>query len=188
MKRILWILPLFFLLSINTMAQGYKINRSAVGMKGTSTLHDWAANVTRVRGNGDVKVENGELKAVNSLSVTMDVASIKSTKGQMMDKNILSTFEASKYATIAFQLSSTKITKQGNGYQVAAKGNLTMHGVTKPVDLTVTAIVNSDGSVQFKGSKKLKMSEFKMTAPVLFMGTLKTSDDVTVNLDVTMGK
>ncbi|HRR07405.1 MAG TPA: YceI family protein [Rhodothermales bacterium] len=188
MKRILWILPFFLLLSFSAMAQGYKINRSNVGMKGTSTLHDWAANVTRVRGNGDVKVEGGELKAVNSLSVTMDVASIKSTKGQMMDKNILSTFDASKYATIVFQMTSAKVTKQGNAYQVAAKGNLTMHGVTKPVDLSVTGTVAGDGSVQFKGTKKLKMSDFKMSAPVLFMGTLKTSDDVTVSLDVTMGK
>ena len=177
------------LASSAAFAQGQKVSRSSVGMKGTSTLHNWSATVGKVRGTADIRVEGTTLKSINSLSVTMDVNSIKSDKGSTMDRNIQNTMNASKHSTITYQLKSvSSLTQQAGGWQAVTKGSLTMNGVTKTVDLTVAATVAADGSIRFKGTKKMKMTEFSITPPVLFLGTLKTSDDVTLSLDVTFAK
>lgn len=83
-----------------------------------------------------------------SFDVTIQVASIN-TENEMRDKHLKGAdfFDAEKFATITFKSTSFK---KVSGKQYKLTGDLTMHGVTKPV--TLTAIYN--GTVENPMSKK----------------------------------
>jgi len=185
---------LFVLLALTTCsfiltAQGdYKIINSKIEMSGTSTLHDWKADVTKSNGSGKLSFNGKDLSAVNALTVTMDAKSIKSEKGSTMDKNINKTLKSSDHPTITFTLTKVNsLVKKGSSYEIEADGKLTIAGTTKTVSILVNGQENG-GNIVFKGSKKLNMTDFNMEPPVMFLGTLKTSDEVTVNFETTLSK
>ena len=85
-----------------------------------------AVNATVVYDAADV--------AKSSVTATIDVTGVDT--GETARDNHLKTdafFDVSKYATATFQ--STRVVKTANGMTVT--GNLTLHGVTKPVVLNV---------------------------------------------------
>lgn len=112
-----------------------------------------------------------EVKAVTSkpdysdakIEVTAQIASIN-TDVEQRDKHLKSPdfFDAQKYPTLNFKSTSLKNVK-GNEYKLT--GNLTMHGVTKPVTLDVT----------FEGKVKDPMSK-KDIAVFTVKGLLNRSD------------
>jgi polyisoprenoid-binding protein YceI len=73
----------------------------------------------------------------STVEVTIDVTTI-STRDQKRDAHLKSPdfFDVAKYPTATFK--STKVEKAGEGLKVT--GDLTMHGVTKPVVLDVTTL------------------------------------------------
>ncbi len=82
------------------------------------------------------------------------------TEVEARDKHLKSPdfFDAEKFATITFK--STEFKKEkGNNYKV--KGNLTMHGVTKPVTLEAKLV----GTATNPMSKK-EMAGFKITGTI----------------------
>ena len=78
-------------------------------------------------------------KKTGSADVTIDVASV-STGVPKLDDHLRNPdfFDAAKYPTIRFKSQDFKF----NGDKLSAvNGNLTMHGVTKPVSLTVSSFL-----------------------------------------------
>lgn len=97
------------------------------------------------------------------ITLSADVNSIN-TANEMRDGHLKGAdfFDAEKYPTLNFKSTSFKLVK-GNKYKVI--GDLTMHGVTKKVELDATY----NGSLQHPQSKKT-VAGFKVT------GTIKRSD------------
>jgi polyisoprenoid-binding protein YceI len=108
-------------------------NHSSVGF---TVRHFFA----KVPGNFDKFSGSVEFDPANpaaaSVKVDIDPASIN-TKTEKRDNHLRSAdfFDVVKFPTMGFQ--STKVTK-GEGDKFNVEGNLTMHGVTKPVTLAVT--------------------------------------------------
>ena len=73
----------------------------------------------------------------STVEATIDVASVN-TREEKRDGHLKSPdfFDVAKYPTITFK--STKVVKAGEGLKVT--GDLTMHGVTKAVELDVTGL------------------------------------------------
>lgn len=97
--------------------------------------------ISSVRGEfesttGMVKIDEKDL-AKSSVDVTIDAASIH-TREDKRDAHLRSPdfFDVERFPKITFK--SSKIVKAGAGYKVT--GDLTMHGVTKPVVLEVAAL------------------------------------------------
>lgn len=95
--------------------------------------------ITNVRGefqklSGSVKLDEKDVTR-SSVEATIDTASID-TRVPDRDKHLRSPdfFDAAKYPTITFK--STKVEKAGEG-KLKVTGDLTIHGVTKPVVLAV---------------------------------------------------
>jgi polyisoprenoid-binding protein YceI len=114
--------------------------------------------------------------------VKIPVESIKSTKGKMMDSKTYDAFNYEKYPFIIYTLTSAKINQ--NSGVIEAKGNLSMAGTSRPIDIQVKYKMLPNGDLQLTLSKKLKMTEFKMEPPTAMMGTIKVGDEVTVSFDV----
>jgi polyisoprenoid-binding protein YceI len=150
-------------------------------VQGSSTIHDWESQITKAEVKGQFKVEDFKLLEAKNVEVKIPVESIKSTKGKMMDGKTYDAFKYEKFPFIIYTLTSAKINDNGT---IDAKGNLTMAGVTKPMDLQAKYKVLANGELQLTLSRKFKMTDFKMETPTAMMGSIKVGDEVTVNFDL----
>ncbi|MGV3557658.1 YceI family protein [Larkinella arboricola] len=93
------------------------------------------------------------------------------------DSHALETMEALKYPKVTF--TSNDIQQDGNNLTI--KGNLTFHGVTKPVVIQAN---RQDGNAQItvKGDFDIKLSDYKIERPSLMMVPV----DETVKLKIHM--
>lgn len=164
----------------------FGISSFSMSVKGTSNLHDWESSVKELKAMGTIGTDAAGLNSVKSVRVEIPVKAIKSTKGRVMDNKTYDAFKANDNPFITYALESATVTKKGDGYDVAASGKLTMAGVTNKVDMVVRAKVEGDGSVTFSGSKKLKLSEFKMKRPSALLGTVTVGDEVEVVFNVSL--
>ena len=180
----------FFLLFAFSFAFGqgnYRIANYSLVIKGTSNLHNWQSTANEVRANGSMDLEAGVLKTVQSLSVEIPVKTIKSTKGSIMDNKTYDALKANDYPNITFKLEKvTGLDNKGGSCDINSSGYLTIAGVTNRIDLYVQGKVGSDGSITFNGSKKLKMTDYKIKPPTALMGTMTTGDEVEIVFQVTL--
>lgn len=123
--------------------------------------------------SGSLKL-NPKSAAASTLEVSVPVASVSTTNAKL-DGELKSGdwLDAAKYPNITFK--STKVTRAG-GDAAKVNGDLTMHGVTKPVTLTVTfngAGVNpldKKYTTGFEATGKIKRSDFGVTRYVPLIG------------------
>jgi polyisoprenoid-binding protein YceI len=117
---------------------------------------------------------------------TVDPKSVD-TNDAAFNKQIAGYFEADKYPTISFV--STNI--QGQDGKGTMTGDLTFHGVTKPVTLDVTfagaghGVAPIGARLGFSGSTQIKRSDFGLSNFVL---NQFTGDDVDVIFEVEFEK
>ena len=165
----------------------FTVNTFKMTVAGTSSVHDWESNVTKLTADGKMAVSGSNLEKLQSLQVTVPAKSIVSTKGKIMDNKTYEALKADANPNISFQLSEIEsIAPAGSNYTVKAKGNLTIAGVKKPVSMSVTASVASNGQVSFKGSKKINMVDFGMEPPKAMAGAIKVGPEVTIAFELTM--
>lgn len=169
--------------------QGFKYGSHTMKIAGTSTLHDWESNVTKLSGNATISIDDNRLSGISQLQISIPVESIISTKGSIMDNKTYEALKSDKHPNITFKLSYvSNIQATGNAQVVTAQGNLTMAGSTKYISMEVKAILNSDGSITFQGSKDLKMTDFGVSPPTAMLGSIKTGDDITITFSMKLIK
>ena len=190
MRRLFTVVSVAFLFLGYLSAQdSYEIITSHLSIAGTSNVHDWKSDATKVEAKGDIQLEATTLKSIKNLKVEVAVGGIKSTKGSMMDKKTWTALKKDEYPTITYVLTKVNsLIKSGDSYDIKTTGNLTIAGETRSIELTVKGKVASDGSLVFEGSKKLKMTDFKIDPPTALMGTMKTGDEITISFNVKLAK
>lgn len=166
--------------SVYTVAPG-----SQISVAGTSNLHDWTMNATKFSVDGKLTVVSGELKDINSLVFVLPVKNLKS-KESLMDTRAYKTLNEETYDKMIFKLTNATVVEAQKVVKVT--GNLTIAGVTKAIALQANYVVAADESVTFKGSRGIKMSDFKIKAPSFMMGALKTGDDLNINITLKLKK
>ncbi len=88
--------------------------------------------------------------------------------------------DSSRFPEISFQ--STAIKKMGADHWTV-RGNLTLHGQTRPV---VVDVALSDG--HYRGSATLKQRDFGITPVSIAGGTVKVKDQVKIEFDILLAK
>ena len=127
----------------------------------------------------------------SQVSFTIEAASID-TADAKRDEHLLSPdfLDAKKFPQLSFK--STKITKAGTGYTL--QGNLTIHGVTKPVSLTATvsdALTSPWGNLvrAVKITGKLDRGDFGLKwNKTLDKGGLLVGDKVDLNIKLELNR
>jgi polyisoprenoid-binding protein YceI len=178
------LLAVTFALPEILFAQSAKLKSSKMTVTGSSTLHEWESVVEKLECKANYKVEQNILVELKDAFLKIPVTSIKSPKGKMMDNKTYEAFNYEKNPTILFTLTTAKINSATLSAEL--KGNLAMAGVTKPVEVQVNYKVQPNGDLVLTGSKKLKMSDFKMESPTAMMGTIKVGDEVTIKFELTL--
>ncbi len=164
-------------------------------IQGTSTLHDWTCNVTKVDGSieMDSKIlskgiwsENSKIK---TLKVSVPVESIKSPRGAAMEKKLYNALKSEKHPTILFTLNNIKTIPSKTGpSQLDATGTLNVAGVEKPVSLSVKAIFTPEKNLTFNGSYSLNMKDFDVEPPSAMFGQIVSGEKVTISFNVLVNK
>ncbi|SFE44675.1 YceI-like domain-containing protein [Chitinophaga sp. CF118] len=152
-------------------------------VNGTSTLHDWEMKTSKIACNATFTFyEDGELGGLTLLNFTMPAESLKSERSGM-DDNAYRALKTSKYPTITFDLTTATVSSEGT--VISCKGKLSLAGVTKDIDLLAKSKLNTDKSINIKGSKKINMRDFGIDPPSFMMGAVKTGENVTISFDLT---
>ncbi len=174
-------------MSTSPMAYNIDPSHSGAHFKVRHLMISWVrGEFTKVSGTATFDESN---PGASSLSAEIDVNSI-STREPDRDKDLLSAnfLDSAKYPTIKFQ--STKIDHEGKDeYRVT--GDLTIHGVTRPVLLEVDSVtpeIKDPWGFYRRGAAattKISRKDFGLTySPMLETGGLVVGDEVEISLDV----
>ncbi|RKH67279.1 YceI family protein [Corallococcus aberystwythensis] len=149
--------------------------------------------VSNVRGafsnvKGNVNLDDKDITK-STIEATIDAKTIN-TNEPKRDEHLKSAdfFEVEKFPTITFK--STKVAKAGKD-KLNVTGDLTMHGVTKPVVLAVEGPTaetkDAWGNVRrgATATTKIKRSDFGLVwNKALEAGGVAVGDDITITLDL----
>ena len=182
--KIYFIFLLLFVYNSLQAQSNYTLKSIKATIQGSSTLHDWESDITKILFKGSLNSDGKVLKTIKDVELKVPVESIKSKEGRIMDNKTYDAFKYEKnpYIIYTFNLAQAK-TDAGNAVSVEALGNLTMAGTTKPVKVEAKGKLLDNGDLQLSVSKKLKMTEFKMVPPTAMLGAIKVGDEVTVNFN-----
>lgn len=152
------------------------INSATLTIDGTSTMHDYSLKTTKLivtaaEVAGPVLLQAGTLQAFALQIPLRDFT----TEKEPLKKKFLETMKADKHPVITFKLASYT----AEDALIRAKGMLTVAGVEKEIDLDL-AVKETSAGVHVSGTRTLSMKEFGIKAPTMFMGMLKTNDQVTI--------
>ncbi|GAB3931769.1 YceI family protein [Larkinella terrae] len=179
----------FLFASVATFAQTWKLDKAHAKV-GFTVTHLLVSEV-----DGNFKTFDATLTSSKPdfsdavVELTADVNSID-TDNERRDSDLKSDkfFDAAKFPTLTFK-SKTFQKVEGKKYKVT--GDLTMHGVTKPVTLDVTL----NGPIQHPMSKK-DVAGFKITGEIKRsdfgigpnMTTAVVSDEIALRANAEFGK
>jgi polyisoprenoid-binding protein YceI len=137
---------------------------------------------------GTTRTVSGQLTGAPDLSgvrgwVEAPVQSLKTGDGKR-DKDLNKSMESSKYPNLRFDLNRiTAKQSAGDSIPVTLHGTLSIHGVTRPVDLP--------GSIEFKGANArvrtgfpLNLKEYKIGGLSKMLGILKMHENIEVHVDL----
>jgi hypothetical protein len=160
---------------------------SRLTLKGKSTMHDFSSTATRLQlaieladvlPAGDSNIARLAAQgAVKSIVLTIPVEGLKSEK-EGLDKNMYKALKASANPNIVFRLRSATAGAAANEFRI--EGELEAAGQTQPIEMVVRASECPEGIV-LEGSKALLMSGFGIKPPSMFLGTLKTNDQIVID-------
>ena len=153
------LLALFVAVSLS--GQAYEVEDFEMTVSGTSTLHDWTSDITKINAEAYIDWADGKVGNVRNLSVTVPVESIISTKGRIMDGKTWDALKKDKHPNITFKASAADV-KWVNGRPVA------------------------NGGLVFSGSYDINMPDYGMEPPTALMGSIKTGEKITIEYSVRM--
>lgn len=166
---------------------------SKARIEGTSSIHDWHMESAVVGGFMEVDAKFPEsaltdpAAAKPNIQASIPVRSLKSGT-KRMDEVMQEKMEEPKFKKIEYKLTELKPKSAAGAtgaLQFESEGELTIHGVTKTLNMPVT-IEKQDGKLKVAGSTSLKMSDYKVEAPklsLLGLGSITTGDDIKVIIE-----
>ena len=191
------IIPLFFaslFSGVGLIGQIKKFSfseKTTMQIQGTSTLHDWTCNVTKV--DGVIEMDNKVLSKgvwtqnskIKTLKVSVPVESIKSPRGAAMEKKLYNALKYEKHPSIIFTLNNLKTIPSASGSgQLESSGTLNVAGIEKPISLSVNASFSADKSLSFTGSYTLNMKDYAIEPPSAMFGQIVSGEKVTISFNV----
>lgn len=179
-------LLIFFALSAALLAQANPIDlkQSKITVYAYKTglfsfaAHDHVIDVPIARGTLDEQAKTIEFAVKTSSLQVLDPneseKNRKEIRATMLGPKLL---EADRFPEITFRSTSVK---QTDANTAAVEGVLTVHGVSRPVALTVTR----DGKF-YVGSAKMKQTDYGLTPVTVAGGAVKVKDEIKVEFRVT---
>jgi hypothetical protein len=170
-----------------------------VRIEGTSTVHDWQVEGHLIGGSaefgqgfparpgapaaGPVEAKVSAFIPVRSLkSVEKDGRLYSDPMDEIMYGKLLEPANKRITYTLTSLIPKAQQSEGTASFLYEATGNLCVAGVTNVVTMPVTVSPDPAGTIQFAGSVKVKMTDFKIDPPSPSLGgvSIKTGDEVTL--------
>ncbi len=142
----------------------------------------------------DIKAENNQVYAAidatkKNIAFTLLMKGFIFTKELMQEHFNENYIESDKYPKSNFVGSFTEdFTPEKDGtYHIMVKGNLTLHNVTKAIEVPATLEVKA-GKVSGKAEFKLKPEDFNISIPSIVREKITNEMTVRVNIDCSAAK
>ena len=179
MKLVSIVLSISILLALGTKAsaQKYSSEKSTVGFYSHATLEDIKANNTQSKAILDI--------ANHSIAFTIPIRDFKFEKSLMQEHFNEKYMESDKFPRSTFQgkMTGFDINKKGL-QQVSATGKITIHGITKDVEIPGTVEVINTSTIQLNSSFTIKLNDYQIKIPQLLWQ--KIAEQVEVKIDFTL--
>jgi DNA-binding PadR family transcriptional regulator len=154
-------------------------DRSAVLIEVRSTVGPISFGTIGISGFVRASVVDGLLRteSVPSGRIDIDVSRLNSGN-KLYDAELLRRIDARRFPSASVELRECQASGPGARYRLS--GDLTIHGVTKPVDGTVTVEAMSNRRLVVTGEQVFDIRDFNIPSPTLLM--LRIYPDVRVRL------
>jgi polyisoprenoid-binding protein YceI len=160
---------------------------SQLTIEGTSNLHDWSCTTSAIVADVRTQIDEGTIPAaVDFVSIEIPVDRIR-CKNDKMDENLARALRAESHPRIVFRTTGSRMLPAPNAtgrISGPLRGDLTVAGVTKTIDVPVQAVANPDGSLRITGSKPFLMTQFGIEPPTAMLGMIKTGNRITVRFEL----
>jgi len=176
-KQIIVLLLIFSVINSSFNWAGRKIAAdkasSSITYSMTHPMHDWEGVSKDVN---CVIVYNDESKQIEQVAAALKVDSFDSGNSNR-DSHAIEAMEGVKFPKVSFSSSNVK----QEGTAITATGNLTFHGISKPITIKGNA-KESGGKLTIDADFNFLLTDFKVERPSLF--GVKTDDLVKMKLKV----
>jgi polyisoprenoid-binding protein YceI len=166
---------------------GYRVREQLANLPAQSDAVGRTSAVT-----GSITLEtSGSATTLTAGQISVDTTSITSDKSQRDDRLRREGLQTDTYPTATFKLTKSVVVPAaalaGTASDVTLTGDLTLHGVTKSVDIPAKAqLVN--GTIQVAGSITFPLSDYSIVAPNLGGIIVSIADNGTLEFLVNFSK
>lgn len=190
MKRPLLLVALLFAAAASAAQPAYRLDGdSRLWIAGTSTVNSFTCAAGTLTGQGALReapVRAARLEAGTQARLEAPVAGFDCGDPRM-NRDFHGAMKAKAHPAIRFELDSAEVVGEAAGaewQEVAARGRLTIAGVTRPVELRLQGRHLADGRVQVRGQKALRMTDFGIKPPTALLGLIKAHNQIVVHFDL----
>ena len=124
--------------------------------------------------------------SVTALDVTVDMTTLQSDDDRRDGQLRMRGLQTDSFPTATFTLTepidADTVPKSGETIEATATGDLTLHGVTKPVSVPVQARWNGE-TIEVAGSADVALADYGIEPPVGFL-VLSIADHGTIEFDL----
>ena len=163
---------------------------STAVINGSSNVSEWKLDFEE-HDCTIVLVDSAKLEVgaalISELIFTAPVEKMSGGRGPIMDNKVQKALKSEQHPNVQYKSQSNVITQvTGDKVMVKSEGVLSVAGVEKDIALQVEGTI-SEGrkTLNFSGSKALKMSMFEVERPTAFYGSLTTDDDIVLDFNFT---
>ncbi|MGH9081722.1 MAG: helix-turn-helix transcriptional regulator [Acidimicrobiales bacterium] len=154
-------------------------DRSAVLVEVRSTVGPLSFGVIGIGGSIRAAVVTGVVRTDIAPSARLEIDVSRLSSGRALyDAELLRRIDARRYPTAAVDLQECTVSGPGARYRLV--GELTFHGVTRPVTGTVRVKAVSDSHLVITGEQVFDVRDFAVTSPTVLM--FRIYPDVRVRL------
>ena len=91
--------------------------------------------------------------------------------------------ETERFPEIVYECSRVSASGSGDRFWVALNGDLTLHGVTRPLPISARALINGD-SVRASGEFSVRQNDFEIKPVSAAAGAIRVKDEVKCTFDI----
>jgi polyisoprenoid-binding protein YceI len=97
--------------------------------------------------------------------------------------------EAAKHQEIIFKSTRVSVTKTGEGqYRAQIQGDLTLHGVTRPVEISAAQVVLKGATLHASGEFQIRHSDYQIKRISAAGGAVKASEEIRLTFEIVAQK
>lgn len=167
-------------------------DKSSMKIAGTSTVHDWEADVeefTTVLKLAPAATDLQTPKSEHYIDVMLEATVKKIESGKSgMNSKIYKALNEKAHPKITFsfdEVTGVSSTTEDTTFTLSVDGKLTVSGNTRNITITdVKGVQQSDNVYRYTGSTSMKMSSFDVEPPSAMFGAIKAGDEITISFDL----